>query len=55
MENKKLQASVDSLSISGPDRTALINELKQLKELLDAGIITQEDFDKSKNKIMERW
>ncbi len=28
------------------------NALKELKQLLDEGIITQEDFDKKKNKML---
>lgn len=32
-----------------------VKELKQLKELLDAKIINQEDFEDKKNAIMEKW
>lgn len=30
-----------------------ISNLKKLKELLDAGILTQEEFDKKKKEIMD--
>ena len=49
VENEKLKATIDSLNTSNADNTKLVNELKQLKELLDAKIITQEDFDKKKD------
>lgn len=54
-ENAKLKASIDSLNLAYADNSILVNELKQLKELLDAGIITQEDFDVKKAAVMEQW
>ena len=36
------------------DRGDLYTELKKLKELLDAGIITQEEFDTRKKKALEK-
>lgn len=33
----------------------MYNELKELKELLDNGIITQEEFDKKKKGILEKY
>jgi hypothetical protein len=55
VENEKLKATIDSLNTANADNTKLVNELKQLKELLDAKIITQEDFDKKKTIIMDQW
>ena len=58
-ENAHLKAQLDSLSVgkgSGtPDKNALIAELKQLKELLDAKILTQPEFDAKKKVVMDKW
>jgi hypothetical protein len=53
-ESAKLQAAVDSLSAMTKDNSAVINQLKQLKELLDSQIITQEEFDTRKAKLLEK-
>jgi hypothetical protein len=66
MKNKniKLQATLDSLGLGNDPAKALakqeadkqkaIADLKQLKELLDAKIITQEEFDTRKKKLLEK-
>jgi len=56
-ENKNLKAKLDSLTVGGVggDKSKLIAELKQLKELLDAKIITQAEFDGKKKKVMDQW
>jgi len=57
-ENIKLKANLDSLSVAagGPvDKSKLIAELKELKGLLDAKIITQAEFDAKKKKLMDQW
>jgi len=54
-ENENLKATIASLSIAMADREKLVTELKQLKDLLDAKIITQEEFDAKKAIVMERW
>jgi len=55
-ENKNLKAKLDSLAVgSGGDKSKLITELKQLKELLDAKIITQAEYDSKKKKVMDQW
>jgi len=56
-ENKRLKAKLDSLDSGGPggDKTKLITELKQLKELLDAKIITQAEYDAKKKIVMAKW
>ena len=38
--------------INTTDKNASFNELKQLKVLLDEGVITQEEFDKKKKQIL---
>jgi predicted Zn-dependent peptidase len=37
------------------DKAKLVAELKQLKELLDAKIITQAEFDEKKTVLMAKW
>ena len=57
-QNKHLRAQLDSLTVAsaaGGDKTQLIAELKQLKELLDAKIITQAEYDGKKKKVMDQW
>ncbi len=55
-ENTKLKATIESLSTgNGDDNTQLVNDLKQLKELLDAQIITQEEFDVKKTELLEKF
>lgn len=54
-ENKKCKASLDSLSVSGPDKNKLVAELRQIKELLDAKIISQEEYDGLKAKLLAKW
>ncbi len=54
-ENIKLKATIASLEAATQDNTKLVNDLKQLKELLDAQIITQEEFDGKKAKLLEQF
>ena len=56
-ENKNLRAKLDSLTVGpgGADKSALIAELKQLKELLDAKILTQAEYDAKKKIVMDKW
>jgi hypothetical protein len=63
-ENKKLRATLDSLGLGAnpsaalakqdAEKTKAIADLKQLKELLDSKIITQEEFDTKKKKLLEK-
>jgi hypothetical protein len=63
-QNIKLQATLDSLGLGNDpekaqakqeaDKQKAIADLKQLKELLDAKIITQEEFDTRKKKLLEK-
>ena len=56
-ENKNLRAKLDSLTVGpgGADKSKLIAELKQLKELLDAKILTQAEYDAKKKIVMDKW
>ena len=35
-----------------PEKTSIVDELLKLKQLLDSGVLTQEEFDAQKSKIM---
>lgn len=55
-ENASLLAKIESLSEQKEvDISKMASDLKQLKELLDAGILSQEDFDKQKNAVLEKY
>lgn len=55
-ENTRLQATVDSLAAENKANDAdVVTQLKQLKELLDAQILTQEEFDARKTKLLEEF
>jgi hypothetical protein len=52
----KLQAKIDSLSVKKEvDITKMATDLKLLKELLDSKTLTQEEFDKQKGVIMQKY
>jgi hypothetical protein len=51
-ENKKLMSELYKVDT---DRDKLACELIQLKELLDAKIITEEEFNAKKAIVMEKW
>ncbi|TFG88374.1 MAG: SHOCT domain-containing protein [Candidatus Atribacteria bacterium] len=63
-KNIALQATLDSLGLgSDPaatlalqeqEKASAISDLKDLKELLDTGIITQAEFDTKKQKLLEK-
>ena len=63
-ENISLQATLDSLSLaldeaatlemSKEEKDEAIDDLKQLKELLDSEIISQDEFDNKKAKLLEK-
>ena len=61
-QNMSLQATLDSLSlvsdatmeISDEEKDEAIEDLKQLKELLDLEIITLDEFDSKKVKLLEK-
>jgi hypothetical protein len=54
-QNAKLQSKVDSLQATAKKgSTDVVTQLKQLKELLDAQIITQAEFDAKKAILLEK-
>lgn len=58
MENMSLRTQVDSLSVAmktHADKTKLVAELKDLKSLLDAKVITQAEYDEKKKLVMNKW
>jgi hypothetical protein len=54
-ENESLKATIKSLQEAEANKEKLVGELKQLKELLDAKIITQAEFDTKKEVLMQKW
>jgi len=54
-QNMQLKEKVDSLSLITADKSKLMNELKDLKSLLDAKIITQMEYDEKKRLVMSKW
>ena len=54
-ENESLKATIKSLQEAEANKEKLVSELKQLKELLDAKIITQAEFDTKKEALMKKW
>jgi hypothetical protein len=53
--NTRLQLTVDSLSAANKSNGVdVVTQLKQLKELLDAQIITQAEFDAKKALLLEK-
>lgn len=54
-DNAMLKAKVDSLSNDDAVKTKVVNDLKQLKELLDAKIITQAEFDTKKEILIRKF
>lgn len=51
-ELDKFLADAKSVPVPQPTENTMYDELKQLKQLLDEGIITQEDFDKKKAQVL---
>ena len=54
-EVTKLKATIASMEAAKANKEALVAELKQLKELLDGGMISQAEYDAKKAKLMEKW
>jgi hypothetical protein len=50
-----LNATIAKMEAATADKEKLVAEMKQLKELLDTGVITQAEFDAKKAKLMEKW
>ena len=54
-DNVRMKAILDGIMSDETGKNRIVYELKQLKELLDSGIITQEEFDTKKAKLMQKW
>ena len=53
IENKsQAEAPIPVKEINSTSKNTSIEEIKQFKELLDTGIITQEEFDKKKKELL---
>ena len=52
VENKTQPESITSKDNTLVDKSKAIEEIKQFKELLDTGIITQEEFDAKKKELL---
>jgi len=54
-ENSAMQTTLDDISVEEVEKIKLVNELKQLKELLDSKILTQSEFNIRKSKVLQKW
>lgn len=54
-DNNRLQQALESMAQANADPEKLVKELRQLKSLLDSEIITQEEFDIKKAKLLAKW
>ena len=54
LENNKLKETITASMDVEVDKTEVVYELKQLKELLDEKILTQEEFDLKKTILLEK-
>ena len=54
VENAELIAKIESMTADTRSETEIVNSLKQLKDLLDANILTQEEFDAKKAVLIEK-
>ena len=53
VENKNQEAApAPTIETGSTSKSIAIEEIKQFKELLDAGIITQEEFDAKKKQLL---
>jgi hypothetical protein len=53
-ENTKLQTTISNMTTAEVDKEKAINDLRQLKGLLDEKIITQEEYNTKKTKLLEK-
>ena len=54
VDNAELKAKMENMTAATGDETEIVNSLKQLKDLLDANILTQEEFDAKKAVLIEK-
>lgn len=46
------ELNLQNISLKKPDTSNIVNQLKNLKKLLDEGVITKEEFDLAKKKLL---
>ena len=54
VENTELIAKIESMTAGTGGEAEIVNSLKLLKDLLDANILTQEEFDAKKAVLIEK-
>jgi len=54
-QNMQLKATLSGITAEEAANNRVVNELKQLKDLLDAKILTQSEFDTKKVAVMNKW
>jgi len=54
-ENSAIQTTLEDVSLEESEKNVLVYELKQLKELLDAKILTQSEFNIRKSRVLQKW
>jgi hypothetical protein len=54
-EMKRLSAEIDRLSTDNTGEIVLGNRLRELRELLEDGLITMEEFEAKKRDILDRF
>jgi cell shape-determining protein MreC len=54
-ENKVLKDKMAAMEAASVEHTKLTADLEELKRLLDSKILTQEEFDIRKQKILAKW
>ncbi len=54
-EMKRLTAEIDRLSTDSTGEIVLGNRLRELRDLLEDGLITMEEFEAKKRDILDRF
>lgn len=54
-ENAQMKTMLGSMTEEEAAKNKLVNELRLLKELLDANILTQTEFDSRKAAVLKKW
>lgn len=54
-DNTRWQQALESMKEANADPDRIAAELRQLKSLLDMGILTQEEFDQKKARLLAKW
>ncbi|MBS7641979.1 SHOCT domain-containing protein [Candidatus Bathyarchaeota archaeon] len=52
-QQQRMAASLERIAETRPRSGNLLDELERLKRLLDEGVITKEEFEKAKKKLLE--